>query len=104
MADQTLAAQIEAFQALLAERSNGDHVFTCELGRLNARIMQVPVYRGQPQPDQRSVYCFIRLADGAVLKAASWKTPAKGVRAWLAEVLKAPDRVDPYGGWLYRYR
>ena len=26
--------------------------------------------------NQRSVYCFVRAEDGAILKAASWKAPA----------------------------
>jgi hypothetical protein len=31
-------------------------------------------------PAQRSVFCFIRIADGAVLKADGWKKPAKHAR------------------------
>jgi hypothetical protein len=48
---------------------------------------------------QRSVYCFVD-ADGNIYKSASWKAPAKGVRATLATVNM--DNVDPYGSWLYR--
>lgn len=33
---------------------------------------------------QASVYCFVRLDDGAILKAASYKAPAKGVRGNIA--------------------
>jgi len=51
---------------------------------------------------QRSVYCFIRNSDGAILKAASYKAPAKGVRAWLAEVLIDSSRVNPTTDWLYK--
>lgn len=29
---------------------------------------------------QRSVYCFIDLSNGDILKAAGWKAPAKGAR------------------------
>ena len=28
------------------------------------------------QDNQTSVYCFVRAADGAILKAATWKAPA----------------------------
>lgn len=31
--------------------------------------------------DQRSVYCFVEKETGNVLKAAGWKTPAKGIRS-----------------------
>lgn len=33
---------------------------------------------------QASVFCFVRLADGAILKAAGYKAPAKGVRGNIA--------------------
>jgi hypothetical protein len=46
----------------------------------------------------RSVYCFVD-ASGNIYKAASWKTPAKGVRSTLATV--DINTVDPYGSWLY---
>jgi hypothetical protein len=31
-------------------------------------------------PGTRSVYCFVDKATGAILKAASWAQPAKGIR------------------------
>ena len=70
--------------------------FTTEKGRKYIKVIA-------DQYGQRSVYCFIRIEDGAILMAASWKAPAKGVRAWLSEVL-ANDLagVDQYTGWLYR--
>jgi hypothetical protein len=46
-----------------------------------------------------SVFCFID-HDGNIYKAASWKAPAKGIRATLATVDDV--RVDQYGAWLYR--
>jgi len=33
---------------------------------------------------QESVYCFVRLDDGAILKAAGWKAPAKHARGNIA--------------------
>jgi len=43
---------------------------------------------------QSSAYCFVRLDDGAILKAAGYKVPAKGVRGWIAN--GAAD-VTPHG-------
>ena len=59
-----------------------------EVGKLNARIVKVEF------GNQRSVFCFVRLEDGAILKAAGWKAPAKGVRGNIAN--GAAD-VGPYG-------
>ena len=46
-----------------------------------------------------SAYCFID-AEGNIYKAASWKSPVKGVRSTLATV--DINKCDPYGSWLYR--
>lgn len=97
------SAQVDAFLAVLTEKAEGRYVYGVEMGRVNARIFMMPVSGGRPVESQRSVYCFIRLADGAVLKSASWKAPAKGVRAWLVEVLADPSQVHYSTGWLYRY-
>lgn len=35
--------------------------------------------------DTRSVYCFVDANSGAILKADSWKRPAKGVRGYIDE-------------------
>ncbi len=44
--------------------------------------------------DSRSVYCLIRKADGAVMKAAGWKKPApNGVRCYL-------DREETLKTWM----
>ena len=70
--------------------------FSTEIGRKYVRIVKTTHH-------QRSVYCFVRIDDGAILMAASWKTPAKGVRAWLDQVLANDlEGVDPYTRWLYR--
>ena len=82
-----------------------DYEFSCELGRKNARIVQCAVNPAGVVSNTRSVYCFVRLEDGAILKSASWKTPAKGVRAWLSDVLASDlAGVDQFTGWLYRGR
>lgn len=43
----------------------------------------------------RSVYCFVERATGFVLKADSWKRPAKGVRGSIFE--PAGKSVSSYG-------
>jgi hypothetical protein len=47
---------------------------TVEYGKRYAKVI-----RNETFGSGRSVYCFID-ADGSILKSASWKAPAKGVR------------------------
>ena len=49
---------------------------------------------------QDSVYCFIDF-EGNIYKAASWKTPAKGVRASVFDEASYKN-ANWAGGWLYR--
>jgi hypothetical protein len=51
----------------------------------------------------RSVYCFIRKADGAIMKASSWKVPAKGERfnIFKPEKYEGLDMNLQGTGWLY---
>jgi hypothetical protein len=49
-------------------------VVSVEVGSKNVKVITT-----QPGPS-RSVFCFIRRADGAILKAAGWKGPAKHAR------------------------
>lgn len=44
----------------------------------------------------RHVFCFVRIADGAVLKAAGWKAPAKHARGSIY-VNAGQDAVGTYG-------
>lgn len=55
----------------------------------------VRIIRTNEEGTRRSAYCFIRKEDGAILKPASWKGPAKGVRGSIyAEQITG---VTPYG-------
>jgi hypothetical protein len=95
-------ADLDAFTAILDTKGAGRYAYRYELGKVYARIVMAPVLQGVPSEMSRSVYCFIRLQDGAILKSASWKAPAKGVRAWLAAVLWDPSCVEYTTRWLYR--
>jgi len=45
--------------------------------------------------NQTSVYCFVRAADGAILKAATWKAPALNFTR--GSIFDATLPVTPYG-------
>lgn len=52
----------------------------------------------------RSVHAFVDPTTGDVLKAAGWKSPAKGVRYNLLDdesFAKMLANVDPFGSYLY---
>ena len=53
----------------------------------------------------RSVHCFINKTNGDVLKSASWKSPAKGVRYNLLDDNSRElcySNCDAFGGYLYQ--
>jgi hypothetical protein len=54
-------------------------VITPEVGKKFARIVRRESWNGG-EPTNGSVHCFIDLSNGDILKAASFKVPAKGVR------------------------
>lgn len=76
-----LAAFVQAAQAVVDAHytknfpSQGAKL-TIEMGKRYARIVTTSTGLGA----SRSVYCFIDMTNGDVLKAASWKAPAKGAR------------------------
>jgi hypothetical protein len=82
----------EFVDALNAKFKTDNYVFEVQQGPKYARVVCT-------KWGQNSVYCFVD-ADGNVLKAASWKAPAKGIRANLATL--DMSYVDAYGSWLYR--
>lgn len=49
----------------------------------------------------RSVYMFVDKNDGAVYKSASWKSPAKGIRFYIEQLVANPNMCDAYGSFLY---
>lgn len=67
-------------------------VFTIEPGRVNDRIVLANPHK--------SVFCFVRKANGAVLKAAGWRGPAKHSRGtiYIANGANADAYgITPYG-------
>lgn len=61
-------------------------------GRKYARI-----WRGQPDKTDRSVHCFVNRENGDILKAASWKKPAKHARGNVMDRSGRMRSVGPYG-------
>jgi hypothetical protein len=92
-----LQAFLETTQARLnAEYARTfEHVkaptLSVEKGRVNVRIVA-----SDSPGSSRSVFCFIRIADGAVLKAEGWKKPAKHVRGSIY-VNAGQDAINTYG-------
>jgi len=89
-----LATWLEKAQALVDkghERfpNNPRRVLTLEPGR---RYVKVVCSDG---PSSRSAYCFVDVTTGDVLKAASWKAPAKHPRG---NIFTDALGVSEYGG------
>jgi hypothetical protein len=85
MNESDMQAKLEAFvkaaQAVVdahyaANFPNQGQRLTVEMGKRYARIVKTSTGLGA----SRSAYCFVDMTNGDVLKAASWKVPAKGAR------------------------
>lgn len=71
---------------------------TAEYGSKFARIVM------QTKGPSRSVYCFVDLSNGDILKSAGWKTPAKGKRGsiWNEDCDVGDDKpANIFGAGLY---
>jgi hypothetical protein len=55
-------------------------------------------------PGHRGAYCFIDKTTGDVLKAASWKAPAKGVRSNIFAADFGASGVTKYGAVYHNNR
>jgi len=68
---------------------------TLEVGSKNVRVVQ--------HTGTASVYCFVNIETGDILKAAGYKAPAKGARG---NIFK-PETYNGYKlgsiGWMYRH-
>lgn len=62
---------------------------------LDMGVKYIRVVRGRP--GSKSVHCFINREDGAVLKAASWKAPAKHPRSNVFDADYGLSGVGPFG-------
>ena len=98
--DTTDSVQSQYHQRKIDELKNGDCPidYVIETGKKYHKVILVD------GGGSRSVHCFIDKNTGSVLKSASWKAPAKGVRfdlrlikdrEWLLE------NADWSGGYLY---
>ena len=76
------------------------HILTYEVARKYIKVFDSVVYDGVERHG-RSVFMFIDKETGAVLKPASFKAPAKGIRFQLESLVDNPEIVDPYGSFLY---
>lgn len=94
----------QALTEKFADQKYAARIFSVTRGPKYTRIVQEQAGEdtGRSGSYGGSVHCFIENSTGHVLKAASWKTPAKGVRFTTME--EALEAADVFGGYLYRRR
>ena len=96
---EALAKFVAAAQALVDEYHTKNvprlsrRVLSVEMGRRYARIVK----QDGDSVTSRSVYCFVDMTNGDVLKAESWKKPAKHARGNILTPEKASESVTAYG-------
>jgi hypothetical protein len=89
---------LEAFVRLAETNANKEKselnqvTLTIERGRRYCRVVSAYTKAS----DQRSVFCFVD-QDGTILKAESWKKPAKGARGSIFNTDKGAGAVTAYG-------
>lgn len=87
--NSNLESAINAYVAILQERANQGQseltrsTYGVEQGRRYAKIFAFTSCGG------RSAVCFVD-SDGSILKSASWKAPAKGIRGNVFNLATAP--------------
>jgi len=68
-----------------------------KFGRKNAKLISTEIHKGTTEQTQRSVFCFVEMATGNILKAASWNAPAKHARGNITNEFGGMTSVGPYG-------
>ena len=82
---EELTAAVAAISAAVLAQRKADYPHcslnweTISLGNVGPKYARLVVTRPCGAPGG-SVYCFIDMTNGNLLKAAGWKTPAKGAR------------------------
>lgn len=75
---------------------------TAEAGKRYIRIVRNDIANDTGKTFSRSVHCFIDTTNGDVLKAASWKVPAKHARGNIFKPESYKGAVGPHGGTYMR--
>lgn len=86
-------AYAERMGYTMGPKGNVELHVTAEVGSKNARI----VIRRDANHQHGSAYAFVRLEDGAILKPAGFKSPAKGVRGWINDPASVARACGPNG-------
>ena len=100
---------VSGAQAIIDKEYNSNDVFNRKLsidpkGKKYKRIVVKDHDKeGNPLNHSGSVFCFINMENGDVLKAAGWKSPAKGARSNINNDVNGVDGVNEYGA-NYNYR
>ena len=81
-----VAKDYEKFESLTAQGFS--RTILIEFGRRYAKLISADVRNGVESA--KSVYCFVDMNNGDILKAATWRAPAKHARG---NVLR-PDRMQ----------
>jgi hypothetical protein len=96
--NEALAGFVSQAQAVMDEHKAKHYpniprdVLTVKMGRRYAKII-----RTSECGNHRSVHCFVDRTNGDVLKAASWKAPAKHARGNIYRADNGAGSMTPYG-------
>jgi len=99
--ESALTAFVAAAQAKVDAHLGDNPVIGRKLeiieGQKYVRVVAKDVHNGEVVRESGSAYCFVEKATGNVLKAASYKAPAKGIRSNIYSRDCGASGVTPFG-------
>lgn len=101
--DAALESFMDFAQSLISDNEGPGYPDDCrtvlisEKGRKYVKVIRTGIEDGSTR---RSVYCFVEMSTGNILKAESWKRPAKGVRGNIFN--QRENAVTPWGAIYFR--
>lgn len=92
-------AFITRLRALAVAEAQGicGYEYEMQQGPRYIRVVAHPTINGKRPSLSGSAHSFIDRSTGAVLKSASWKSPAKGVRSYITSPDNGMSGVSVYG-------
>ena len=100
--DAALGKFIAGCQKLIDDHFERNHFANTPLLTAEVGSRYIKIVRQELAANGGSVHCFVDKNNGDVLKAASWRAPAKGARSNIFNEFNGVDGMTEYGAKYFR--